>query len=99
MPWRLIGLALVFVVFLAFTGFNLGNRCDISFIFWTVKEVPVFLPIFTSFVIGLLCSIPFAVSLGRKGTRKKLGKDDLPQGGTPEGGPEDLSPGGPYGVD
>ncbi|GHV75661.1 hypothetical protein AGMMS49942_04820 [Spirochaetia bacterium] len=95
MPWRLIGLALVLVVFLAFTGFNLGNRCDISFVFWTVKDVPVFLPIFASFVLGLLCAIPFAVSLSRKQSGKKLGKEDLPQ----EGGPEDLSAGGPYGVD
>ncbi|GHV74407.1 hypothetical protein AGMMS49940_17090 [Spirochaetia bacterium] len=98
MPWRLIGLALVFVVFLAFTGFNLGNRCNISFIFFTVKEVPVFLPIFASFVVGLLCAIPFAVSIDRKRSKpdkKKLGKGDP----APGPGPEDLSAGGPYGID
>ena len=114
MPWRLIGLAFVFVVFLAFTGFNLENRCDISFVFWTVTDIPVFLPIFASFVVGLLCSIPFAISIGRRGakknkagdgpfidtparSKKKWGKGDFPQEGA--GGPEDLSAGGPYGVD
>ncbi|GHT87008.1 hypothetical protein FACS1894137_13450 [Spirochaetia bacterium] len=109
MPWRLIGLVLVFIIFLAFTGFNLNNRCDISFVFWTAKELPVFLPIFASFVLGLLCSIPFAISIDRKRAKKdgkdidtptqpkkKWGKGDSPQGG---GGPEDLSAGGPYGID
>jgi hypothetical protein len=78
---------------------NLENRCDISFIFWTAKELPVFLPIFASFVLGLLCSIPFAVSIGRKGSGKKLGKGDFPQGEASGGGPEDLSAGGPYDID
>ncbi|GHU61093.1 hypothetical protein FACS189445_2720 [Spirochaetia bacterium] len=100
MPWRLIGLAIVFVVFLTFIGFNLNNRCDISFVFWEIKELPVFLPIFTSFVLGLLCSIPFAVSIGRKGAKKnKTGESpliDIPA----QSKKEDDFPGrGPYGID
>jgi uncharacterized integral membrane protein len=93
MPWRLIGLAIIFVVFLTFIGFNLDNRCDVSFVFWEAQDIPVFLPIFTAFVLGLLCSIPFAVSIGRKRSKKKRSKGDS----TPK--PEDVSIGGPYDID
>jgi uncharacterized integral membrane protein len=79
MPWRLIGLALIFVVFLSFIGLNLDNRVVISFGFWATKEpVPVFLPVFASFVLGLLCSIPFAISLSLRRSRK--GKADAEGG-------------------
>ncbi|GHV30190.1 hypothetical protein AGMMS4952_16850 [Spirochaetia bacterium] len=100
MPWRLIRLALVFVVFLIFIGSNLDNRCAISFAFWTKKDIFVFLPILIAFVLGLLCSIPFAISMSRKGSvkndtptqpKKKWGKDAP--------APEDLSPGGSYDID
>ncbi|MDR1248490.1 MAG: hypothetical protein LBK63_04215 [Treponema sp.] len=101
--WRLIGLALILAVFLGFIGLNLDNRCVISFGFWkTAEPVPVFLPVFAAFVLGIFCSIPFAVSIGLGRSRKnktggksaagkKRGKHDLP--------PESASPGGPYGID
>jgi uncharacterized integral membrane protein len=101
--WRLIGLALILVVFLGFIGLNLDNRCVISFGFWkTAEPVPVFLPVFAAFVLGILCSIPFAVSVGLKRSRKskarenpapknKRGKEDPPL--------EAAAKGGPYGID
>jgi uncharacterized integral membrane protein len=100
---RLIGLALILALFLGFIGLNLDNRCVISLGFWkTPDPVPVFLPIFAAFVLGILCSIPFAVSAGLKRSRKnksgenpaskkKRGKDELP--------PEATALGGPYGID
>jgi uncharacterized integral membrane protein len=100
--WKLIGLALILVVFLGFIGLNLENRCAISFGFWeTPEEVPVFLPVFAAFVLGILCSIPFAISVGLKRSRKtkgretpasknKRGKDDLPPDAATLGGPYDI---------
>jgi uncharacterized integral membrane protein len=79
MPWRLIGLVLILLVFLAFIGLNLENRCDISFGFSTMEAVPVYLPIFAAFVFGLLCSIPFAVSIGlKRAKRNKAAKTEFP---------------------
>jgi hypothetical protein len=102
--WRLIGLALILAVLLGFIGLNLENRCEISFGFWKTPEpVPVFLPVFAAFALGVFCSIPFAVSIGlgrarknktgeKQKTGKKRGKDDaLP--------PETVSAGGPYDID
>jgi hypothetical protein len=101
--WRLIGLALILAVLLGFIGLNLDNRCMISFGFWkTAEPIPVFLPVFAAFALGIFCSIPFAVSIGLSRSRKnktgakqragkKQGKDDIP--------PETVSAGGPYDID
>ena len=73
--WRLIGIALILVVFLGFVGLNLDNRSMISFGFWKTPEpVPVFFPVFAAFVLGILCSIPFAVSAGIKRSLKIKGR-------------------------
>jgi len=66
MPWRLIVIVIVFAVFLAFIMFNLNNSCDINFGFIQIENVPVFLTIFISFILGMLCSLPFALFYRRK---------------------------------
>jgi hypothetical protein len=63
---RLIGFILIFIVFLTFIILNLGNTCDISFGFKTISQVPVFITAFSSFVLGMLVAVPFALTLGRK---------------------------------
>jgi hypothetical protein len=57
-------------VFLCFIGFNLENRCDISLGFFTFSQVPVFLTVFSAFILGLLLSLPLVVSF-RPGNRRK----------------------------
>jgi uncharacterized integral membrane protein len=108
MPWRLIGFIIIFGIFLVFIAFNLGNRCDINFGFQVFNDVPVFLTAFASFVLGLLCAIPFAISfrlkkkaresvpeLSPSKSKKKGGKarEEIPEISPPL--PEDQ---GPYGV-
>jgi uncharacterized integral membrane protein len=99
--WRLIGLALILAVLLGFVGLNLNNRCVISFGFWeTAEPVPVFLPVFAAFVLGIVCSIPFAVSIGLKRSRKdKAAGTPKKQRGKEEPLPEVPVAGGPYGID
>jgi uncharacterized integral membrane protein len=63
---RLIGFILVFVLFLTFIVLNLDNKCDISFGFKTVLQVPVFITAFSSFVLGMLFCAPFVLFLRRK---------------------------------
>jgi len=73
MSWRLIVFIVVFGIFLAFITVNLDNRCDVSFGFATIEGVPVFLTVFFSFVLGLLCTLPFAINAvkKRRGTAEK----------------------------
>ncbi|MCL2214234.1 MAG: hypothetical protein FWC06_03380 [Treponema sp.] len=66
MPWRLIIGIAIFAVFLVFVAFNIENRCDISFGFTKIENVPVFFTIFTSFAMGLLCSLPLIFHIRHK---------------------------------
>jgi uncharacterized integral membrane protein len=91
------------ILFLSFIILNLDNRSMISLGFWESSEpMPVFLPAFAAFVLGILCSIPFAVSISLKRSRKNKGREN-PASKKPKakGDPssEDIVPGGPYGVD
>ena len=71
MPWRLIQIIVIFAVLLIFIFFNYENKCDISFGFFKIREAPVFLTVFTSFFLGLLCSIPFIYMRKKKSVKGK----------------------------
>jgi uncharacterized integral membrane protein len=79
MPWRLISFIVILAIFLAFITFNLNNKCDISFGVKVVQEVPVFLTVFASFVLGLLVSLPLVIR-----RKKKVNKND-PKNKEPQG--------------
>jgi hypothetical protein len=93
---RLIGFIFVFVLFLIFIILNLGNRCDISFGFKTIPQVPVFITAFSSFVLGMVVAMPFALTLGRKkqpdlpkppkSKKEEAGKFSGPDAGIPDSG-------------
>ena len=58
MPWRLIIVIAIFAILLVFVTFNLDNKCNISIIFHTFPDIPVFLTVFISFALGLFCAFP-----------------------------------------
>jgi len=102
MPWRLIGTIAVLAVLLTFIGFNVENTCNLSLVFHTFENVPVYLTVFVSFILGLLFSLPFFF-LGKKtkkgkiaGPKKTAPKEESSQAETsvPEA-PEES----PYGID
>jgi uncharacterized integral membrane protein len=111
MPWRLIGFIILFGIFLVFIVFNLDNRCNISFGFRVFSEVPVFLTVFSSFAVGMLCALPFAFGIRkkRKNTAEKGPGPGLPapkpgkkrgkERDVPELNPLPPETGGPYGID
>ena len=66
MPWRLVVFIVVFIVFLVFIMFNLDNRCDINFGFKVFNDIPVFLTVFSSFILGSLCTLPLIFRTGKK---------------------------------
>ncbi|MDR2070437.1 MAG: hypothetical protein LBP81_03330 [Treponema sp.] len=74
MPWRLIGFIVLFGILLVFITLNLGNTCNISLFpgFEPIKDVPVFLTVFCSFALGLLCAIPLSISFRLKKKSAKL---------------------------
>jgi hypothetical protein len=84
MPGRLIIFILILAIILFFIGLNLDNKCDINFGITKLENTPVFFPIFVSFALGLICSLPFIIKskIGRKRNEttkdKKPDKDDFP---------------------
>ena len=66
---RFFILIIIFLIFLFFIIFNIDHKCDISFGFKVYKDIPIYVSALFSFVLGMLFSIPLAISVGRK--RKK----------------------------
>jgi uncharacterized integral membrane protein len=108
MPWRLFGFIFFFGVVLVFSIFNWKNSCDISFGFITLQDVPVYITVFFSFFIGLICAIPYAISARIKAARaksrtavdrgsKKKGKGKTGNDGT--GAETPYPDDGSYGID
>ncbi|HAM78317.1 MAG TPA: hypothetical protein DCP61_03945 [Treponema sp.] len=70
MPVKLIFSIALMVLVATFTGFNLGNKCDL-WIFHTFKDVPVFVTVIASFVCGVLLTLPFTFGKSKKEAVKK----------------------------
>jgi hypothetical protein len=89
-------------VFLTFIGFNLENRCDISFVFYTFSQVPVYLTAFSAFVLGLLLALPLVVSFRSRRSPAEKGDEPKPSArsvsfrgrGKKKTGPDHVTPGG-----
>ncbi|HSV56088.1 MAG TPA: hypothetical protein VLH39_03150 [Magnetospirillaceae bacterium] len=78
MPIRLLFLTIVMVLLAAFIGFNLENRCDVSFAFFTLQDVPVVVTILSSFSLGLVAALPFALR-SRKSKAQAPGSPKRPR--------------------
>lgn len=69
MNLKLIYFLLIVLFFGLFAGFNMKNSCDVSLIFYTFENVPVYVSNIFSFLIGLILTIPFFF-----GSKKKKSK-------------------------
>jgi uncharacterized integral membrane protein len=78
MPKRLILIIIIFAVFLLFIIFNLEKKCDISFGFTVIQDVPVFLTVFCSIVFGMLSTLPFIFSHQLRKKRKAEDEKNKP---------------------
>lgn len=72
MPIKLIGTIILLILVTIFAGVNLDNKCDITFIFYTFEQVPVFMTVIISFAIGLVLMLPFTLGRGKKNTKKPV---------------------------
>ena len=71
---RLVSFIVIFALFLAFIVFNLGaeNRSNVSIIFYEFKDIPIFLTVFFSFVLGMFFSIPLFLLKSRKKPKEEV---------------------------
>jgi len=70
----LIIFIIIAVLIAIFTGFNLGNVCDVNLIFHTFHRVPVFITIIVSFIAGIVVALPFSFGKGKSIAAKKIDK-------------------------
>ena len=70
----LIIFIVIAVLIAIFTGFNLGNVCDVNVIFHTFHKVPVFITIIISFIAGIVVALPFSFGKGKSIAAKKIDK-------------------------
>lgn len=71
MPWRLVLFLFFLAIFVLFAGFNIGNDSDISFVFYTVHKVPIFVSLFVAFLLGALIVLPFSIGRSKRARLKK----------------------------
>lgn len=74
MPVKLIGIIVLLILVTIFAGINLDNKCDISFVFHTFKDIPVFMTVIISFAIGAVLMIPFTFNRKTKNPSKDSAK-------------------------
>ena len=75
MPWKLVSFIFVLIVVTLFIGFNLDNRCNVSFIFYTYTNVPIFVSLLFAYAAGAITVIPFFIGFSRKKSRKDAKKN------------------------
>jgi len=67
----MLSLFVIIGVVVTFIGFNLENRTTVSFGFYVLTDLPVFIVIFSSFLLGSLIMLPFTF---RRKSPKKIEK-------------------------
>ncbi|MBP3708871.1 MAG: hypothetical protein J6I73_00460 [Treponema sp.] len=70
----LIIFIVIAILIAVFTGFNIGNTCNVNVIFHTFESVPVFITIIVSFVAGVIVALPFSFGKGKSIAAKKISK-------------------------
>ena len=84
-PWKMIFFLVVLAFVVFFAGFNITNVSDISFGFYTIIDVPIFISLFIAFIVGALVMLPFIVrNTGAKKTKiqensQKSGIEEIPE--------------------
>ena len=81
MPWRFIGGLIILIFLVVFICLNLENKTNISFGFFSFNNVPAFLIVVVSFLIGALVALPISVftNMTKKIKSKKQIKKQLKQ--------------------
>lgn len=71
MPLKTIVIIFIAALFILFIAFNVENKTSISFIFFTVHAVPVYLIVFFSILVGALSMIPVLIRKRKSGKNRE----------------------------
>jgi uncharacterized integral membrane protein len=89
MPWKFIVGLIILILFVVFIGLNLDYRTNVSLGFYTFENVPAFLIVIVSFLVGALVTLPISVfsklrKSAKKDKKQKLREKTAIQEPTPE---------------
>lgn len=70
MPLKLVFFVISLVAALLFISFNLDNRCDVSVVFHTFRNVPAFLSLLAAYALGAASVLPFVFGFMRKRSKR-----------------------------
>jgi len=71
MSWTLVYFLFVVLLFAIFSMVNLKNTCNISFLFYEFKDIPVYTAAMFSFITGTFLSLPFFIHRRRRKNKEK----------------------------
>jgi uncharacterized integral membrane protein len=72
MPFKLFGIIILLILVTIFAGVNLENKCNISFVFYTFENIPVFMTAIISFAAGAILMLPFTFFRRKKKNPVKM---------------------------
>jgi uncharacterized integral membrane protein len=75
MPWKLIGFIAICIVFVVFSGLNV-QKIQVSFGIVTLSDVPLFVTLIVSFILGSIITIPFVMVSNKRRTKKGNSRRD-----------------------
>ncbi len=70
MSFKMLSFLLSLIALTFFIGFNLDNRCDVSLIFYTFKDVPVCVSLLFAFVSGAVVFLSAGFFSGSRDKRQ-----------------------------
>lgn len=79
MPWKLFFFVLCIVLLTCFVGFNLENRCTVSFGFTQFQDIPIFISLAIAFAAGIVLTIPFMITHKKTDSSKTAKKRNKEQ--------------------
>lgn len=81
MPWKFVFFLSGLLIAAFFLGYNLENRCDISFVFYTFREVPIFVSLLFAYVAGAVSILPFLLFRKKKTGKKSPSNKPVKEAG------------------
>ena len=77
MPWTLVYFLFIVLLFALFSIFNLKNTCNISFLIYEFKDIPVYTAAMFSFILGTILSLPFFIKRKNKSQSKNMAMEGI----------------------
>lgn len=76
MPWKLIGILIILSLFVIFSGYN-AHEITIYFGPFTLFDIPLFVALVTTFILGAFTALPFSIIKSVKNLKKKEKKQEI----------------------